>query len=143
MIELLSPQSLTTAALHLQGLANRIPAGFPSPAQDFAVERIDLMGQLIKHPEATFFIRIRGNSMRDAGILDGSVVLIDKAIEPAHGHIVLAVVDGDFTCKKLHLHGKEIWLKAANPDYADIVPRDGQTVEIWGVVVAAIHQYIG
>jgi DNA polymerase V len=100
------------------------------------------MAQLVRHPQATFFIRIRGDSMRDAGILDGSVVVVDRAVRPAHGHIVVAVVDGDFTCKRLHLRDGQMWLKPENPAFADIVPHDGQTVEVWGVVVAAIQQYV-
>jgi DNA polymerase V len=96
---------------------------------------------LVKHPQATFYIRVRGESMRDAGILDGSVVLVDRAITPADGQIVLAVVDGDFTCKTLRLPGEGLRLQAAHPDYPDIVPKDGQSVEIWGVVVATIHQH--
>ncbi len=118
-----------------------IAAGFPSPAEDHQVERIDLMQQLVKHPQATFYIRVRGESMRDAGILDGSVVLVDRAITPADGQIVLAVIDGDFTCKTLRLQGEGIRLQAAHPHYPDIVPKDGQSVEIWGVVVATIHQH--
>ncbi|WP_291937080.1 translesion error-prone DNA polymerase V autoproteolytic subunit, partial [Limnohabitans sp.] len=105
------------------------------------VERIDLMQQLVKHPQATFYIRVRGESMRDAGILDGSVVLVDRAITPADGQIVLAVIDGDFTCKILRLPSEGLRLQAAHPDYPDIVPKDGQSVDIWGVVIATIHQH--
>jgi DNA polymerase V len=118
-----------------------VQAGFPSPAEDHQIERIDLMSQLIKHPQATFMLRVSGESMRDAGILDGSVVLVDKAIQPESGHTVIAVVDGEFTCKTLHILPGGMRLKAANPDYPDIVPKDGQTVEIWGVVVASIVQH--
>ena len=118
-----------------------VAAGFPSPAEDHCVERIELMSQLVRHPQATFFVRIAGDSMQGAGILNGSVVLVDKAIRPAHGHIVIAVVDGDFTCKRLHTRGGLLRLKPENPTYPDLVPREGQSVEIWGVVVACIHQY--
>ena len=107
------------------------------------VERIDLMKQLVRHPQASFFVRIRGDSMTGSGILDGSVVLVDRAIKPQHGHIVVAVVDGEFTCKRLHQRGGRMRLKAENPTYPDIVPRDGQTIEVWGVVVATIHQFVG
>jgi DNA polymerase V len=86
-------------------------------------------------------LRVSGHSMRDAGILDGSVVLVDKAIHPENGHTVIAVVDGEFTCKTLQILTDGMRLKAANPDYPDIVPKDGQTVEIWGVVVASIVQH--
>ena len=116
-------------------------AGFPSPAEDHQLERIDLMNQLIKHPQATFMLRVSGHSMRDAGILDGSVVLVDRAIKPESGHVVIAVVDGDFTCKTLHTGPDFFRLVAANPDFADIVPNDGQAIEVWGVVVASIIQH--
>jgi len=134
-------QPLPPESLWVHAARASVPAGFASPAEDHQVDRIDLMRQLVKHPQATFFIRISGDSMRDAGILDGSVVLVDRAIKPAHGQIVLAVIDGDFTCKRLYLRAGRMKLRAENPTYPDIVPRDGQTVEIWGVVVATIHQH--
>jgi len=102
------PQPLPRGPWWLQALPASIAAGFPSPAEDHQVERIDLMQQLVKHPQATFYIRVRGESMRDVGILDGSVVLVDRAIAPADGQIVLAVVDGDFTCKTLRLQGERM-----------------------------------
>ena len=78
----------------VQALPAKVAAGFPSPAEDHQVQRVDLMAQLIRHPQATFLLRVRGDSMRDAGILDGSVVLVDRAIVPRSGHIVIAIVDG-------------------------------------------------
>ena len=99
------------------------------------------MRELNKHPQATFMLRVRGDSMRDAGILDGAVVLVDKAIKPANGQIVIAVVDGEFTCKTLQLRAGRMKLKAQNPTYPDIIPKDGQTIEIWGVVVASIYKH--
>jgi DNA polymerase V len=115
-----------------------IAAGFPSPAEDHAVKRIDLNEILIRHPQATFLMRVRGTSMKDAGIDDGDVVLIDRAIKPAHGHIIVAVVDGEFTVKRLWKRGDRVKLQAENPTYPDIVPKDGQQVEVWGVVTNAI-----
>jgi DNA polymerase V len=122
-------------------LPGRVAAGFPSPAEDHQVQRVDLMAQLIRHPQATFMLRVRGDSMRDAGILDGSVVLVDRAIVPRHGHIVIAIVDGEFVCKTLSTRAGRMRLKAANPTYPDIVPKEGQTLDVWGVVVASIHQH--
>ena len=136
-----TPQALPPGHWWVQALPASIAAGFPSPAEDHQVECIDLMQQLVRHPQATFYIRVRGESMRDAGILDGSVVLVDRAIEPADGHIVLAVIDGDFTCKTLRLLGTGLRLQASHPDYPDIVPKEGQSVDIWGVVIATIHQH--
>ncbi len=143
-----TPVPLLAAPAWVQAVAASVPAGFPSPAEGHQVDRvdrIDLMRQLVRHPQATFFVRVRvrGDSMREAGILNGSVVLVDRAIKPVHGHIVIAVVDGEFTCKRLYSRGGRVRLKPENPTYPDLVPQDGQTVEVWGVVVAAIHQFIG
>ena len=95
----------------------------------------------IQHPQATFLLRVRGESMRDIGIFDGDVVLVDRAITPGHGQVVVAVVDGDFVCKTLYQRAGRIKLKAANVTFADITPKEGQTLEIWGVVIAAIKQF--
>ena len=119
----------------------RVAAGFPSPAEDHAVQRLDLMAELIRHPQATFLLRVRGDSMREAGIFDGDVVLVDRAVRARSGHVVIAVVDGEFVCKTLLMRAGRVRLKAANPTYADIEPRDGQSLEVWGVVVAAIKQF--
>ena len=129
------------SALWVQALPAKVAAGFPSPAEDHQVQRVDLMAQLIRHPQATFMLRVRGDSMRDAGILDGSVVLVDRAIAPRNGHIVIAIVDGEFVCKTLSTRAGRMRLKAANPTYPDIVPKEGQTLDVWGVVVATIHQH--
>ena len=141
-LPLLTPVPVPTAPVWVQAASVRVSAGFPSPAEDHQVQRIELMSQLVRHPQATFFVRIRGDSMRDAGILDGSVVLVDRAIKPHHGHIVIAVVNGDFTCKRLHLRNGRMRLQPENPTYPDLIPKEGQTVEVWGVVVACIHQYV-
>jgi len=118
-----------------------VQAGFPSPAEDHLVQRVDLMAELIKHPQASFLLRIRGESMTGVGIFDGDVVLVDRAIPARSGHVVVAIVDGDFVCKTLQQRAGRIKLKSANPTFPDIVPKDSQTVEIWGVVVAAIKQF--
>lgn len=115
-----------------------VQAGFPSPAEDFAGERIDLNKMLIKHPLATYLMRVSGASMREAGIEDGDVVLVDRSVKPCHGHVVVAVVDGEFTVKRLWKRGATLKLQAANPTYPDILPKEGQLVEVWGVVTNAI-----
>lgn len=122
----------------VDALVGTIQAGFPSPAEDHASERVDLNKMLIKHPLATFMMRVRGASMREAGIDDGDVVLVDRAIKACHGHVVVAVVDGDFTVKRLWKRGANLKLQAANPTYPDILPKDGQTIEVWGVVTNTI-----
>ena len=122
----------------VESVLSTVQAGFPSPAEDHASERVDLNKILIKHPLATYLMRVRGASMREAGIDDGDVVLVDRAVKPCHGHVVVAVVDGEFTVKRLWKRGANLKLQAANPTYPDILPRDGQTVEVWGVVTNAI-----
>ena len=140
-LDLATPIALAHTPIWVNALPCRVAAGFPSPAEDHAVKRVDLMEQLIKHPQATFLLRVRGESMKDAGIFDNDVVLVDRAINPRSGHVVVAVVDGEFVCKTLWQRAGRMKLKAANPTFADISPKDGQTVEIWGVVVAAIKQF--
>ena len=120
-----------------------VRAGFPSPAEDFQVERLDLTSILVSHPQATFFLRLRGDSMRDAGLFDGDLLVVNRALKPAHQDIVIAVVDGEFTCKTLWLKFGRMKLVAANPTYPEIVPKEGQTIEVWGVVTASIKRFRG
>lgn len=124
--------------LHVRDLGVVVHAGFPSPAEDIGAKRIDLTAQLVKHPQATFLVRARGDSMRDAGIFDGDVLVVDKAVTAKNGHVVVAVIDGEFVCKQLQVRAGRMKLKAANPSYPDIVPKEGQVVEVWGVVTASI-----
>ena len=119
-----------------------VRAGFPSPAADFDVKRLDLSKILIKHPQATYLLRVAGPSMREAGIDDGDTIVVDRAIKPQHGHIVVAVVDEEFTVKYLHQRAGRVRLRAANPTYPDIVPREGQTIEAWGVVTSCIKRFV-
>ena len=123
-------------------LISRVCAGFPSPAEDLGAQRIDLTQVLITHPQATFLLRAHGHSMMDAGIFDGDILVVNRALTPRHNHIVVAVVDGDFTVKRLHSQAGGIKLRAANPTFPDIVPHDGQLLEVWGVVTACIKQFV-
>ena len=137
-----SPTALEATSLVLPMPVAVVRAGFPSPAEDFAVTRLDLTQLLITHPQATFLLRVAGASMREAGIDDGDTLVVDRAIKPRHGHIVVAVVDGEFTVKKLHQQAGRVRLKAANPTFPDIEPKDGQTVEVWGVVSSCIKRFV-
>lgn len=88
---------------------------------------------LVSHPQATFFLRLRGgDSMRDAGLFDGDLLVVNRALKPVHGDVVIAVVDGEFTCKTLWLKFGRMKLVAANPTYPEIVPKEGQTIEGMG-----------
>jgi len=138
----LTSQLVAAAPLILPMPEGHVRAGFPSPADDFAVNRLDMAQILIKHPQATYLLRVAGHSMREAGIDDGDTLVVDRAVKPQHGHIVVAVVDGDFTVKHLHQRAGRVRLKAANPTFPDIEPKDGQTVEVWGVVRSCIKRFI-
>ncbi|MBQ2341363.1 MAG: translesion error-prone DNA polymerase V autoproteolytic subunit [Bacteroidaceae bacterium] len=121
-----------------------VVAGFPSPAADYSHEKLDFNRDYIRHPEATFYGEVEGNSMRDAGIFDGDRVIIDRAVEPHSGSIVVAWWNGDFTMKYLDLsHRKEgyIELKPANEDFPVFRVNAGDTFEVWGVVVHLIRTF--
>ena len=115
-----------------------VAIGFGSPSQDTGVTRLDLNEVLIKHPQATYLMRVAGDAMRAAGIDSGDVVLVDRAITPAHGHVVIAIVNDDFVCRRLVRQGPQITLQAAAEESPDIVPREGEEVQIWGVVTNVI-----
>lgn len=140
-LDLATPILLSEAPVWINELPCCVQAGFPSPAEDHMVQRVDLMTQLIRHPQATYLLRVRGESMRDAGIFDNDVVMVDRAIMPRSGQVVVAVVDGEFVCKTLYQRAGRIKLRAANVTFPDITPKDGQTLEVWGVVIAAIKQF--
>ena len=138
-----SPVPCDPSPLILPVAGDCVRAGFPSPAEDFQVERLDLTSILVSHPQATFFLRLRGDSMRDAGLFDGDLLVVNRALKPTHQDIVIAVVDGEFTCKTLWLKFGRMKLVAANPTYPEIVPKEGQTIEVWGVVTASIKRFRG
>ena len=118
-----------------------VPAGFPSPADDFLVKRLDL-NDLITHPAATFMWRASGFSMIEAGIDDGDLLVVDRALTPLHMNIVVAQVDGEFTVKYLFKRGGRVKLMPANPTFPEITFRDGQQLMITGVVMFAIKHFV-
>lgn len=125
----------------LLDLVGAVQAGFPSPADDFAVKRIDLTAELVTHPQATFLMTAKGFSMENVGISDGDMLVVNKALKPRHNHIVIAVVDGEFTVKKLYSLNGRVLLRAGNPTYPDIAPKEGQTIEVWGVVTWCLKRF--
>lgn len=128
-------------SLPLPMMQGTIRAGFPSPADDFGARRHDLNELLITHPAATFFWRVRGTSMAGAGIGDDDILIVNRALLPVHGDIVVAEVDNDFTVKYLHRRAGRVKLVAADPTFPDIVPREGQTLVVCGVVTGAIKRF--
>ncbi len=127
------------ARLPLPPFSHAGRAGFPSPADDYISDTLDLNEHLIRHKEATFFLRAKGHSMTGAGIQDGDLLVVDRSLAPTHRTIVIAVVDGEFTVKRLYKHAGKIHLLAENPDYAPIELQDGQELQVWGVVTSVIH----
>lgn len=121
----------------LQGIS----AGFPSPAMDFIDLSIDLNRHLIKHPSATFYGRVKGESMREAGIGDGDLLIIDKSLQPEHGKIAVCFVDGDFTLKRIHFDNDGLWLMPANEKFKPIFVNAESDLRIWGVVTHVIKAF--
>lgn len=121
-------------------MATPVRAGFPNPAEDAPGMALDLNEYVVKHPAATFYLRVEGNSMQDAGITEGDIIVVDKSLEPKSGHIVVAAVDGDFTLKQLKRDGQKAWLVAAHPDYPPIALHQATDASIWGVVTYVIHK---
>lgn len=119
-------------------LAN-VPAGFPSPADDYIDRKLDLNEYLIKHPAATFFVRVEGESMIGAGIHSGDILIVDRALEPADRKIVIANVNGDLTVKRIRQIKDKLFLAAENPDFDPIEINEEEGFTIWGVVTYVLH----
>lgn len=111
-----------------------VHAGFPSPADDFLEGALDLNGLVIKHPEATFFARVEGDSMQDEGIAEGDILVVDKAEEPFDGCLAVAYVDGEFTLKRVRMEQDRLLLVPANPKYPTIEITAENDFAVWGVV---------
>ena len=117
----------------------RVPAGFPSPAGDYLEGKLDLNQYLIKHPAATYFVRVTGDSMVEAGIHSGDLLIVDRSLEPSDGKIVIAVLDGELTVKRLERRKGTLRLLPANKNYEPLEVSEQQSFEIWGVVTNVIH----
>ncbi len=118
-----------------------IQAGFPSPAQDFISESIDLNHEIVRHPASTFYGRVDGDSMIGEGIESGDLLVIDRSIEPADGDLAVCCIDGDFTLKRINLCDNEIWLIPSNEAYDPILVTPENRFEVWGVVTHTIKQH--
>ncbi len=128
-------------ALPLPWVDGHVPAGFPSPAADFAVKRHDLNELLITHPHATFMWQVSGQSMVDFGIFDGDILVCNRALQAKHLDIVVAEVDGDFTVKQYYRARGSVQLRAGNKTYPPILFKEGQTMTVCGVVTATIKRF--
>ena len=121
--------------------AHKVVAGFPSPAEDYIEARLDLNEKLIRNKAATFLLTVQGDSMKDVGILDGDVLVVDRSIEPKDGKIVIVALDGELTVKRLSIKSTGTWLVPENDHYPPIPVRDSSDIVIWGVVTATISQF--
>lgn len=119
-----------------------ICAGFPSPAQDYLELSIDLNTELIRHPAATFFGRVVGNSLEEAGVTEGDILIIDKSLKPQDGNMCVCFLDGDFTLKFIRHTENEIWLIPANKAYTPIKVTEDNDFMIWGVVTYTIKRRV-
>jgi DNA polymerase V len=127
-------------SLRLPLVSASVEAGFPSPADDHMERGIDLNEELIHNPAATFLVRVKGESMRDAGIHAGDVLIVDKSLTPTDRKIVVAMIDGNFTVKRFRKRGEQVFLEAENPEFPPIEVTEGQELSIFGVVSYIIHQ---
>ncbi|MEZ4840829.1 MAG: translesion error-prone DNA polymerase V autoproteolytic subunit [Flavobacteriaceae bacterium] len=128
----------TKEELKLPFVENGISAGFPSPAEDFLDSVIDLNKELIKNPDATFFGRVKGYSMKNAGLNNGDLLIIDKSLEPTNGKIAVCFIDGEFTVKRIKIEKNICWLIPENDDYKPIKVTPDNDFLIWGIVTTVI-----
>jgi len=117
-----------------------ISAGFPSPADDFKEIRISLDKELVKNKEATFYARVSGNSMENAGLSDGDLIIIDRSLDPENNKIAVCFIDGDFTVKRIIKKGGELYLKPENKNYKKIIIKEENQLMIWGIVTYVIKK---
>ena len=132
----------TTKKFRIPLLNDSVSAGFPSPADDYTEENIDLNEHLISNPFSTFFLRVKGDSMINAGIKDKDLIIVDKSLIAKPVNIVIAMIDGEFTIKRLSIKNNELYLKAENHNYPDFRFKNHIDVQIWGVVIYSIHSYL-
>lgn len=138
------PQPVSTeTAVSLIAFASRVPAGFPSPAQDYLDNSVDLSAELIVrgHEQATFILRVKGWSMMGAGIFDGDRIVVDRALEVQQGDVVVAVLNNDLTIKRLGTVGSKLALLPENPHFKPIIMEEGDHLEMWGVVTHCLRAF--
>ncbi len=130
----------TRTAIKRPLFLSRVVAGFPSPADDYIDKALDLNEYLIKHEAATFYCRVSGNSMKDLGIFDGDLLIVDRAVQPINGSVVVANIDGELTCKILDTKHKQ--LCSANADFPSFYIGDNNGLYIEGVVIHSIRSHV-
>lgn len=134
------PENAPPALVDLTDL--EVLCGFPSPSQDYQTSELDLNEHLMPNRVSTFLVRVRGHSMTLAGIFDGDEIIVDRSIRPLDGHVVVAVVDGEMTVKRLRHKGIGVILAPENPDFPPIVISELSDLRIWGVVTRSLHRVL-
>ena len=124
-------------------VSGSVVAGFPSPAEQYQEPPLDLNELLVKHPAATFFVRVQGDSMVGVGIHDGDLLVVDRSLRPASGDVIIACVDGDFTVKTYRRDKDGVRLEPANSDFPIIRIKPGQELDYFGKVTACVHRFVG
>ena len=138
MIEEILKIKIQNKSYH-QFYSSAVTAGFPSPADDYLESKLDLNDYLIKHPSATFFVRVVGDSMVNAGIHNNDIIIVDRSIKPKHGKIIVAALDGQMTVKRLYRRDKKVILLPENKLFKPIEISDSMEIVIWGVATNVIH----
>jgi DNA polymerase V len=123
-------------------LEGKVSAGFPSSAENFIDKSLDLNDLIIKHQAATFFIRVKGNSMTEAGIHSNDILVVDRSLAIANNHIIIARINDELTVKRIKIEGEKLFLVPANDEYKPIEITDDMDFEVWGTVTFVIHQTI-
>ncbi len=131
-------QADVSTRLELEFVDAGIRAGFPSPAEDYVNEHLDLNRELIDHPAATFYGRVVGDSMAGEGIEEDDLLIIDKSLRPEDGDLAVCCLDGEFTLKRLRITSTGVWLVPSNPDYPEIEIVEGMDFRVWGIVTHTI-----
>jgi DNA polymerase V len=132
------PDFRSRLAVPLAGEA--VPAGFPSPAEEYLEKRLDLNELLVARPEATYFVRVSGDSMIGAGIHHGDLLVVDRSLAPKPGNVIIALVDGEFTVKRLRRTAIGLELAPENPEYDSIPLSEETDFQVWGVVLHVVHK---
>ncbi|HMT03762.1 MAG TPA: translesion error-prone DNA polymerase V autoproteolytic subunit [Burkholderiales bacterium] len=135
--------TVTDKKIYIPFVISKINAGFPSPAEGYEECRLDINDIVITHPDTTFYVKVKGESMIDANIRDGDILVVDKSVEPRHNSIVIAIVNNQFTVKTLYCKNEVIKLIPANPNFPEICFKGEEELNIWGVVKYIIHKAEG
>ena len=127
--------------LHVPLMAAPVAAGFPSPAEEHEDRPLDFNELLVRNPASTFAVKAQGDSMVGAGIHDGDICVVDRSLKPVDGSIIVALVNGEFTMKRLRMKAGRVWLKPENSNYPDIPITEGTEFEIWGVIPKSVRMH--